>query len=460
MAKKKIVCVLCVLALLSLVVACSQTDPTPDVAERHPFSLDIGGADRAEVSWDGYTDGYRPGTTETMQLAVRNNTGQPWDSRVCMQLLEPQPSSVVIPLSEQEFDLESGGGFARDVQVDLPADLSPGIYGLALVVHKPAGPIVSVIPVQVGEGQREPFQGEWPTEAALEACPAPPGTGGDPATQPILFEEGFEEGLDRWQQGADVPEDPERPGQPVDWSIEMSSDQVAGGASSACFDLDGKQDDGTIWLARPLDVPADVAYHVRLAFDLWSESESFNTLAKVAAYVGPQPPAVEEDFDVSEPANQVAGWKTYTYEFDARSGPEGQVWVALGISAVWETEMTYYVDNLRVEVIPADESQPPSGRITVEGVEVTAAQVAVRGTSTLPDGTCVSTELWADGVLQDWWPTDACAPVQDDRWSLTVLLEPGQAPEPGVQYMLRAYQPGGPNIVATFPFDLDAPPLP
>ncbi|MGC9334650.1 MAG: hypothetical protein ACP5JJ_10910, partial [Anaerolineae bacterium] len=269
MAKKQLVSALCALALLVLLVACSDQS-TPDVAERHPFSLDIGGGDGAEVSWDGYTDGYRPGTTETMQLAVRNNTGQPWEGRLCMQLLEPQPSSVVIPLSEQEFDLESGGGFTRDILVDLPADLSAGTYGLALVVHKPAGPIVSVIPVHVGEGQGEPFQGEWPTEAALEACPAPPGTGHDPAVEPTVFEERFEESLDAWQQGADVPEDPERPGQPISWSIEMSPDQVVEGSSSARFALDGKQDDGTIWLAHPLDVPAEVAYRVRLAFDLWS----------------------------------------------------------------------------------------------------------------------------------------------------------------------------------------------
>jgi hypothetical protein len=30
----------------------------------------------------------------------------------------------------------------------------------------------------------------------------------------------------------------------------------------------------------------------------------------------------------------------------------------------------------------------------------------------------------------------------------------------GVHYIVRAYQSGGPNIVATFPFDLDAPPSP
>jgi len=98
-----------------------------------------------------------------------------------VQLLEPQPSTEVVPLTEQEFELESGGGFKRDIDVDLPADLSSGTYGLALVVHQPTGPVVDVIPVQVGEGEQEPFQGEWPTEAALEMCPPPAAVATDPA---------------------------------------------------------------------------------------------------------------------------------------------------------------------------------------------------------------------------------------------------------------------------------------
>ncbi len=174
-----------------------------------------------------------------------------------------------------------------------------------------------------------------------------------PTSQPISFEERFEEALDRWQQGSDVPDDPDRPGQPVFWSIKVSPEQAAEGGSSARFTLDGKMDDGTIWLARAFDVAPDAALRVRLAFDLWSASESFNTLANVAAYAGSRPPAVEEDFDVSQAANLQEGWRTYEYTFDVRSSADGKVWVALGISAVWETEMTYYVDDVRVDIAPA-----------------------------------------------------------------------------------------------------------
>jgi hypothetical protein len=120
----------------------------------------------------------------------------------------------------------------------------------------------------------------------------------------------------------------------------------------------------------------------------------------------------------------------------------------------------YHTSGERVVAVPEDEGRPPGARIIIEGVRVTAAQVAVHGKSTLPDGACVSTELWADGAPQTWWPVDICAPVKQGEWNLAVPQEVGQELQLGVHYIVRAYQSGGPNIVATFPFDLDAPPSP
>ena len=164
-----------------------------------------------------------------------------------------------------------------------------------------------------------------------EATPTP-----EPGDGSLPFQEGFEGGLGGWQKGSDVPEDPDRPGEPIAWDIEISPDEAAEGGSSARFTIDGKQDDGTIWLTRPLAVEPDEALRIHLSFDLWSASESFNTLAKVAAYAGLQPPSDENDFDTTQPANLVAGWRTYDYTFEIPGSGDGQVWVALGISAVWE----------------------------------------------------------------------------------------------------------------------------
>ncbi len=190
-----------------------------------------------------------------------------------------------------------------------------------------------------------------PTPVPSEPLPAP--TAAPPWDHPIAFVEGFEAGLGQWQQGANVPDDPDRPGQSVAWRIEQSDEQATEGASSARFTIDGRQDDGTIWLSRAIEgFEPDSTVRVTLALDLWSETESFNTLAKVAVYAGSSAPSEEGDFDASQPANLAAGWRTYEYVFDTKSSSEGTVWVALGISAVWETEMTYYVDNVAGEIAP------------------------------------------------------------------------------------------------------------
>jgi len=367
MTKKRFIYVLCTLSILNLLAACAPAvGPTPDEAARHPFSLHIAGEDGAEVTWESYTEGFLPGTTETVHLAVQNNTGQHWKGRLCVQLLEPLPSSVVIPLTQQEFSLESGGGFARDVSVDLPADLAAGTYGLALVVHQPTGPVVDVVPVQVGEGKREPFQGEWPTKAALEACPAPEGGHADP----------------------------------VSTLVELAKADLAQRLGIGPNEIEVQHVEKTEFPDASLGVP--------------------------------------------EPGKTYTQVITPGYIIELTVEGKGYV---------------YHGSGKCVVAVRERDSQVLDGHITIEGVEVTGTTVAIRGKSTLPASTCVSTELWADGVPQAWWPSDACATVQGGVWELLVPLEPSQTLQAGVQYMVRAYQPGGPDIVATFPFGLDALPV-
>lgn len=150
--------------------ACSPlTEPTA-VSRRNPFSLEIKGEDGMLVTWEGYRDGYQPGVTESTRLAVQNNSDQPWFGRICISLLEPRPSDVVLPLAERDFTLAPGEGFEDTVNFKLPPEHTPGNYGLTLVVQRPTGPSVSVTPIQIGSGGEQLPTDAWPTEVALEAC--------------------------------------------------------------------------------------------------------------------------------------------------------------------------------------------------------------------------------------------------------------------------------------------------
>ena len=153
---------------------------------------------------------------------------------------------------------------------------------------------------------------------AATATPAPLPT---PQAVSSPLTEGFEGDLAGWQVGADVPQDPNRPGEEIAWSVEPGDEQASAGSRSLRLRLDGLQDDGTIWLARPLAVQPGAPRTVRLSFDLWSASESANTLANVAAYAGGRAPEAEGDFDLSQPANQAAGWQRYSYSLTAEPGP-------------------------------------------------------------------------------------------------------------------------------------------
>ena len=167
----------------------------------------------------------------------------------------------------------------------------------------------------------------------------------------LSFGDGFEGDLSAWQTGADVPEDPNNPGHPVAWAIETSAEQAASGQQSARLFLDGRQDDGTIWLARSFDVPADVQFEVSLDFQLWSQTASpANEITQASAYAGASAPAAELDFNTERSGNRVAGWDTYSYQFAAQSGTDGQLWVAVGINVVWETEVTHYLDDVQIEI--------------------------------------------------------------------------------------------------------------
>jgi hypothetical protein len=169
-----------------------------------------------------------------------------------------------------------------------------------------------------------------------------------PKPQTIL--EGFEKGLEEWVAEADVPLDPNNPGQPVEWRINRATKVSHSGQYSLELFIDGRQDDGTIWIERKVNVKKNPQIQVNVSFWLFSEEESFNTIAAVCAYVGTENPESEEDFAVLGPANEVAGWKNYVCTANPKTGSSEELWIAVGISVRWETHMTYYLDDVEIEI--------------------------------------------------------------------------------------------------------------
>jgi len=171
-----------------------------------------------------------------------------------------------------------------------------------------------------------------------------------PKTNPALYDEDFEQDLGEWMKDADLPLDPNNPGHPVAWNISRVTSLSYSGQYSLELYIDGRQDDGTIWIEKQIQAKNNTQIHLRISFEFYSEQESFNLIADVCAYAGIPNPTLEEDFVVLGPANEVAGWKRYTHQKTLDTDSSGEVWVALGITVRWETEMTYNIDDVKITV--------------------------------------------------------------------------------------------------------------
>lgn len=101
--------------------------------------------------------------------------------------------------------------------------------------------------------------------------------------------------------------------------------------------------------------------------------------------------------------------------------------------------------------------------INITGVQVTPGEsLRVVGETSLPDDTCIQTQLYADHRLQSWWPSEQCALTQGGAWEISVPLQSEAYSielSPDVEYQLIAFQQGSPAVESPiFVFDLSPPP--
>jgi len=170
-------------------------------------------------------------------------------------------------------------------------------------------------------------------------------TTGSPTTTttegtPGIINGSFEKGLEAWTIGRDLPEDPNNPGNPVESAVETAPRPADQGQRTLALFIDGSQDDGTVWVQQQVDLTGVEAVTV----DAFSPRLSFNTITKLAVYAGPERDLAEEQFDTRRALNGHEGWKSFTYPVDH----DGVGLVAVGISVVWETEVTRLLDDVRI----------------------------------------------------------------------------------------------------------------
>ncbi|WP_276271976.1 hypothetical protein [Haloarcula litorea] len=187
------------------------------------------------------------------------------------------------------------------------------------------------------------------------------GDGGDPA-----FREGFEDGMGDWATDAAIG--PEVDLAEFEWEVGVSGEQAAAGDRSLRIWNEGDYDDGVSWAVHPVSVEAGQPYTATVSAQLWSESESFNTLRDAVMRLGPERPETEEEFPqpgvnttalgqtpyggLREPLWLADGWREYTFEWTTPELSSETLYVAVGTAVIWEGDATHYVDELSVELEP------------------------------------------------------------------------------------------------------------
>ncbi|MBX0323387.1 hypothetical protein EGH21_10135 [Halomicroarcula sp. F13] len=180
------------------------------------------------------------------------------------------------------------------------------------------------------------------------------------------FREGFEDGLGDWESGAAIG--PEVDLAAFEWEVDTTSDEAAAGERSLRIWNEGDYDDGVTWVVHPVPVTAGQAYTATVTAQLWSESESFNTLRDAVMRLGPEPPEVETDFPhpgvntsalgqtpyggLREPLWLADGWREYTFEWTTPELSSETLYLAVGTAVIWEGDATHYVDELTVTLEP------------------------------------------------------------------------------------------------------------
>ncbi len=173
---KVIAWTLLVVAMISVfITGCGQIgegQEVPTQVERHPFSARSESADGAVVAWSGYRDGFQAGDEEEFEITIKNETDQTWHGRYCLQLMSGQSPLALNILKQHDFTLEPGMGYSDTITVQIPEMLDEGAYGLSMAVRRPSGPMVDMVPIQIGKTDEEmSVITQRDMDASLEACP-------------------------------------------------------------------------------------------------------------------------------------------------------------------------------------------------------------------------------------------------------------------------------------------------
>ncbi len=154
---------------------------------------------------------------------------------------------------------------------------------------------------------------------------------------------GGETGFGAWAADGDVPFDAN-----IDlarqWQAVRTRTESYEGDTSVSLYLDGRSDDGTVWLERwvPVDPDSKCAVDLSFAFGIGADMAT-----SPVYFIGLYDPEQETDFTRME---LVGGWNVYEASQTVLTGSSTRIWVAVGLTVSWEIPVRHYLDAIKISV--------------------------------------------------------------------------------------------------------------
>jgi hypothetical protein len=153
---------------------------------------------------------------------------------------------------------------------------------------------------------------------------------------------------------------------PAHWSVERSRDIASDGRTSVRLYLNDINDEGKVWIERLFDVEPGRTYQVQVEYDFASADWGYMNLWTIITGVVPkapgQPGGLVYQGDTKNNARPEDGfaWRHKRYHFSVQPGPEGKLYVVIGICGTRQTARTYYLDNITLTGTVSAEAPVPS----------------------------------------------------------------------------------------------------
>ena len=142
----------------------------------------------------------------------------------------------------------------------------------------------------------------------------------------------------------------------ADWEIAPTEARADDGRVSLLLLLDNSTDAGKIFVQHPFLVEPDRPYRVKVSYSFATKDFGDLNLWRIITGVSPTPPAKPDDLvyqgDTGHGSPSDIGyvWLDRSYEFDTRSGPDGLLYVSVGVWGTFETLRGYFLDGLTVTI--------------------------------------------------------------------------------------------------------------